>query len=133
MHSIARQKWLWVSDQCEAKCLIKTFLDWGWNFGGLITLIIIRDNDGSCSVDHVCVSGRPHTAFTITNIGKVKDVTPILLVDFIHLGLHHLSGNIPWKCFAPYFSITLNQLMKRLCSTVNATLTALLTLTWHCW
>jgi len=43
--------------------------------------------------------------------------------DFIEsvfnpLTLHSLSRNIPSKCFAPYFSLIHNQLMKCLCSAV---------------
>lgn len=53
---------------------MKLFVDAEWKIVGLKTLI--RENDSSASVDHVCITGRLHIAHTTE---RVKDLAVIVL------------------------------------------------------
>jgi len=70
-------KWLSVSEQREARCLINMFPDRGWNLGGPKTLT--GENHSSCTDDPRPRHARLHIAYSVANINKVTALTLILL------------------------------------------------------
>ena len=90
--------------------------DTGFNFGGLQTLI-----GENCQRWPTSAQWSP-TYRTIAQIEKVKDLAMMFFIGvFDPLRLHSLLGNALSKHFSLCFSLTHNNLIKCLTSTVNTT------------